>query len=201
MEKIKKVFSNMKKWIKSHLKVILAVIVIIIVAIIALNLFGGSEKNAIKKYLSAVNSCDDSKIIKAMDTKGAIAWDNSGYSDEDIIKNFQDELKDIEDDEIDDYKKEIKDTYDKDNKGKVKCKLKSVVYSSKAKDNKDLTKVVCKVELTRKPTENEKDDLEDSVWKNEKTYTTKAESYMTFYLYKNKVIDSPMDSMYSLLNQ
>lgn len=200
MEKIKGVFSNVGTWVKSHVKVVLAVVVVILVAIVALNLLGGSEKRAVKKYISAMNSCDDAKIIKALDIKAAVAWSNSGYGDDKKIENFSDELKDVEDDDIDDYKKDIKKSYSKDNKGKIKYTLKDVVYSSKAKDNKDLTKVVCKVQVTVKPTEDDKDDLEDSPWKNEKAFKSSAETYMTFYLYKNKMIGSSLDSLSSLFN-
>lgn len=200
MEKIKGVFSKIGTWVKSHVKVVLAVVVVVLIAIVALNLLGGAEKRAVKKYISAINSCDDSKIIKAIDVKAAVAWGNSGYTDEKIIENFSDELKDVEDDDIDDYKKEVKKRYSKDDKGKFKYTLKNVVYSSKAKDNKDLTKVVCKVQITAKPTEDDKDELEDSVWKNEKAFKSNAETYMTFYLYKNKVVSSSLDSLSSLFN-
>lgn len=200
MEKIKSVFSKVATWVKSHVKVILAVVVVaIVVAIVALNFVGGSEKRAIKKYLSAVNSCDDAKVIKAMDAEAAVAWENSGYSDEDIIKNFKDELDDVDKDDVEEFKKDVKKNYSKDDKGKFKYDLKNVVYTAKAKDNKDLTKVVCKVAVTAKPSEDDKDDLDDSVWKNEKVYTAKADTYMTFYLYKGKVVSSPMTSYGSLL--
>lgn len=200
MGKIKSVFSNIGTWVKSHVKVVVAVVVVVVFAIVALNFIGGAEKRAVKKYIAAVNSCDSSKVMKAVDAKAAVAWSNAGYSDEDIIKNFKDEFDDVTDDDVDDFKDDVKDRYHKENKGKVKYQLKDVVYASKAKDNKNLTKVVCRVEVTSKPSEDAKDDLEDSVWKDEKAYTTKAETYMTFYLYKNKVVASPMESVYSLLN-
>lgn len=200
MGKIKNVFSNVAAWVKSHIKVILAVVVVIVIAIVALNFVGGSEKRAIKKYLSAVNSCDDAKVVKAMNIEAAVAWDNSGYSDKDRIEKFKDELDDVDKDDVEDLKKDIKKMYSKDDKGKIKYDLKNVVYAVKAKDNKDLTKVVCKVAVTAKPSEDDKDELEDSVWKNEKAYTAKAETYMTFYLYKGKVVSSPMTSYGSLLD-
>ena len=84
---------------------------------------------------------------------------------------------------MDSYKDNLKDSYDKDDKGKHKIKLLKVVSVSPAKDNKDLKKVVVKYRATTKP---DKDD--DEIWKKEKDYTSKIESYMTLYLYKGKVI-------------
>lgn len=200
MGKIKSIFSNVAAWVKSHVKIIMIAVVIVIIAIVVLNVIGSSEKRAVKKYLVAVNSCDDAKIVKSMDIEAAIAWDNSGYSDEDIIKNFKDKLDAVDKDNVEDFKKDMKKKYSKDDKGKIKYDLKNVVYAVKAKDNKDLTKVVCKVAVTSKPSEDDKDELEDSVWKNEKAYNAKAETYMTFYLYKGKVVSSPMISYGSLLD-
>lgn len=185
MEKIKSVFSKAGAWIKSHVKVVVAVVAVVVVAIVAVNLIGGVGNGGVKKYLNALNSCNDSKILKAMDTKAAVAWNNSGYGD-DRVEKFKDELEDVDDDDVEDFEKSVKKRYDESEKGQIKYKLKKVIYSTKAKDDKNLTKVVCKVEVTSKPDKEDEDD--DSIWKKEKKYTTKADGYMTFYLYKGKVI-------------
>lgn len=183
MEKVKSVFSNVAAWVKSHVAIVVAVVAVIVVAVVAVNLIGGAKKNGIKKYLSAINSCKDEKILKAMNTKAAVAWDNAMGD----IEKFKDELDDVDDDEVEAYEKKIKDQYDESDKGKQKVTLKSIVYSTKAKDDKNLTKVVCKVHVTSKP--DKEDDDGDDIWKKEKKFTASADSYMTFYLYKNKVID------------
>lgn len=186
MEKIKSVFSKCFAWIKSHVKVVVAVVAVIVVAVVAVNLIGGPSKRAVSKYLSAISSCNDNKILKSMDVKAAVAW-MSASSGEDRVKDFKEELDDVDDDDVEDYEKTIKKRYDESNKGKIKYKLKEVVYSTKAKDDKNLTKVVCKVNVTSKP-DKEDDDDDDGIWKKEKQFTASADTYMEFYLYKNKVI-------------
>lgn len=186
MEKIKSVFSNVVAWVKSHVKIVVAVVAVILVAIVAVNLLGGANKRSVKKYLSALTACNDEKILKAMDVKAAVAWASSGYGD-DRVEKFKDELDDIDDDDVKDFEKSIKKRYDESDKGKTKYTLKSVVYSTKAKDDKNLTKVVCKVGVVSKPDKEDEDD-DDDIWKKEKKYTAKGDTYMTFYLYKGKVI-------------
>lgn len=191
MEKIKSVFSKVVEWVKSHLAIVGIILAVVVVLIVAVNFVGGAEKRAINKYISAINSCDDEKIIKAMNLEASIAWSeaDSYLSDsDDVVGDFEDALEDVEDDDVESLEDSIKDSIDKDDKGKNKLKLLDVVYSTPAKDNKDLKKVVCKVRLTSKPDDEDEDDEEDSIWKKEKQYTSVQESYVTFILYKNKVI-------------
>lgn len=186
MEKVKSVFSNVVAWVKSHVKIVVAIVAVLVIAIVAVNLLGGVGNSGVKKYLNALNSCNDDKILKAMDVKAAVAWSNAGYSD-DRVEKFKDELDDVEDDDVEDFEKTIKKRYDESDKGQTKYKLKKVIYSTKAKDDKNLTKVVCKIEVTSKPDKEDEDD-DDGIWKKEKKYTAKGDTYMTFYLYKGKVI-------------
>ena len=79
-------------------------------------------------------------------------------------------------------------------KGKVKYKLIKVVSVTKAKDNKDLKKVVAKIKTTSKPDKDDDDD--DSIWEKEKSYKTVSETYASFYIYKGKIIDSSLDYIY-----
>lgn len=203
MEKIKNVFGKIGAWIKSHAKIVIGVVVALIVIIILANIIlGGAEKRAVKKYMNAINSCDYSKVAKAMDLEAAVAWSkaqsssssyysylDSSKSNKDLVENFEDNLEDIDEDDVDNYKDSLKDSYDKDDKGKYKIKLLKVVSVSPAKDNKSLKKVVVKYRATSKPDKDEDDDdEEDSIWKKEKDYTKVTENYMTIYLYKNKVI-------------
>lgn len=202
MEKVKNVFGKIGAWIKAHAKIILAIIVVLIVVIILANIIGGSEKRAVSKYMNAINSCDYEKIAKAMNVEAAVAWKNaqsssssyysyldSSNSNKDLVKDFEDNLEDVDDDDVDSYKDNLKDSYDKDDKGKYKIKLLKVVSVSPAKDNKNLKKVVVKYRATSKPDkDDDDDDDDDKIWKSEKQYTKKIENYMTLYLYKGKVI-------------
>lgn len=190
MEKVKSAFSKCGASIKAHWKVVVAVVAVLLVIILIANIAGGSEKRAIQKHLKALNACDDAKVIKTMDLEAAIAWANSSGS-EDRVEAFQDELDDVEKDAVKDYEDQIEKSIDKDDKGEAKVKLLKIVYSTKAKDDKNLKKVVAKVRLTVKPDKDDDDDDEESIWKNEKKYTSVTEGYVTFYLYKNKVIYSP----------
>ena len=95
-----------------------------------------------------------------MDTKAAVAWQNAGYGD-DRVEKFKDELDDVEDDDVEDFEKSIKKRYDESDKGQTKYKLKKVIYSTKAKDDKNLTKVVCKIGVTSKPDKEDEDDDEE----------------------------------------
>lgn len=200
MEKVKNVFAKIAAWIMKHWIIAVVVLAVVVVAVVAVSFILGAEKRAIKKYISAINSYDVDKIVKAMDIEASRAWSSansysyaltgSSEDDEDIVKNFEDALEDVSDDDVEEYTDELKDQYDKDDKGQNKAKLLKVVYSTKAKDNKDLKKVVCKVRVTSKPDEDEEDEDEDSIWEKEKQYTQVVESYVTFYLYKNKVISA-----------
>lgn len=199
MEKVKNVFSKCGSWIKSHAKIVIAVVVIVLVAIIAVNL-ANPQKRAVNKYLSALNSCDADKIEKAMNLEATVAWKNaqsSSYSyyldstsddDKNVVEKFKDNLDEVEDDDVDSYKDSLDDQYDKDDKGKLKYKLEKIVYTTKAKDDKDLKKVVAKVKLTSKPSDDDDDDDDEKIWSKEKKFTSVQETYMTFYVYKGKVI-------------
>lgn len=195
MEKVKNAFSSCGAWIKAHLKVVIAVIAVIIVAIIVVNLIGGSEKRVIKKHLAAVTACNDSKVLKTMDLEAAIAW--SRASGEDRVDDFKDKLDKVEKEDKDSYKETIEKSIDKDDKGKAKVKLLKIVSKTKAKDDKNLKKVVAKVKITVKPDKDKDDDEEDNIWKKEKKYTSVTQSYVTFILYKNKIISSTFVPSYS----
>lgn len=194
MEKVKSIFSSCGAWIKAHLKIVLAVVCVIVVAILLLNLLGGSEKRVIKKHLSALNACNDSKVIKTMDLKAAIAWANTYSSkNEDRVDDFKEAMDDVEKEQINSRKDSIEDSISKDDKGKVKYKLLKVVYTTKAKDDKNLKKVVVKIRTKSKPDkDDDDDDKEESLWKKEKDFTAVTENYATFILYKNKIISSPL---------
>lgn len=196
MEKVKSVFSNLAAWVKAHVKVIAIVAVVILVAVIALNFVGGSEKRAIKKYIAAMNSCDQDKILKAIDAKASVAWANTKSYSKDAVEDFKDKLEDVDSDDVKNFEKSVKKAVDKDNKGKSKVKLLKVVYSTPAKDDKNLKKVVCKVRTTIPPSDDEdkKDAKEDSIWKKEKDFKAVSETYEVFYVYKNKVVTTDFSS-------
>ena len=193
MNKVKDVFSKIGAWIKAHTKICIIILVVVILAIILIaNLVGGAEKRAIKKYLSAVNSNDEEKIIKATNIEAATALyeaQTGDGEDEDFVKNFNDYLKDIDDSSVKDFKKDLEDVIDmRDNANeKTNIKLLKIEYSTPAKDNKDLKKVVIKYRAKVKSDKDDEDNT-NSIWKNEKSYTYVTEDYMTLYLYKGKVI-------------
>ena len=192
MEKVKSVFSTCVAWIKAHLKIVIAVVAVLVVAIIVVNLIGGSEKSAINKYLSALNDCDEAKVIKAMDLKGAVAWSNTTtYDNDNAAEDFKDNYDKVESDDTDTLKKKIEDSVDKDDKGKVKYKLLKIVSTAKAKDDNNLKRVVARIQMTVKPDKDDEDKDDDkSMWKKQKKYTTETVGYATFILYKNKVIST-----------
>lgn len=196
MEKVKGVFSKIGSAIKSHLKVVIAVVVVLIVAILAINLIGGSEKRAIKKYFKALNSYDKDKIVKAMDVEGALAWSST-----DKPEDFADELDDVDDDDVDDAKDKIKEQIKSMKESKGKIKLDKIIYVATAKEDKNLKKVYVRYIATAKASDDDKDDAKDNDdWKGMKAVNTKQTGYTTIYLYKNKVISGPGVSLYSSYN-
>ncbi len=193
MNKVKDVFSKIGAWIKAHTKICIIILVVVILAIILIaNLVGGAEKRAIKKYLSAVSSNDEEKIIKATNIEAATALSEAQTGDgedEDFVKKFNDYLKDIDDSSVKEFKKDLEDVIDmRDNANeKTNIKLLKIEYSTPAKDCKDLKKVVIKYRAKVKPDKDDEDNT-NSIWKNEKSYTYVTEDYRTLYLYKGKVI-------------
>lgn len=190
MEKIKGVFSKVGSAVKSHLKVVIAVVAAVIVVILALNFIGGSEKRALKKYISALNSYKKDKILKVIDQESACA----GISEsEESIEKFEDRKDDVEDDHKDKLEDSVKEAAKAREKSKVKYSLKKIIYTTSAKENKDIKKVVFKYKVTSKASDDEKDDAEDNdVWKKVKAYNTSSTGYGTAYLYKNKIIYSSL---------
>lgn len=193
MNKVKDVFSKIGAWIKAHTKICIIILVVVILAIVLIaNLVGGAEKRAIKKYLSAVSSNDEEKIIKATNIEAATALSEAQTGDgedEDFVKKFNDYLKDIDDSSVKEFKKDLEDVIDmRDNANeKTNIKLLKIEYSTPAKDCKDLKKVVIKYRAKVKPDKDDEDNT-NSIWKNEKSYTYVTEDYRTLYLYKGKVI-------------
>ena len=193
MNKVKDVFSKIGAWIKAHTKICIIILVVVILAIILIaNLVGGAEKRAIKKYLSAVSSNDEEKIIKATNIEAATALSEAQTGDGedgDFVKKFNDYLKDIDDSSVKEFKKDLEDVIDmRDNANeKTNIKLLKIEYSTPAKDCKDLKKVVIKYRAKVKPDKDDEDNT-NSIWKNEKSYTYVTEDYRTLYLYKGKVI-------------
>lgn len=190
MEKIKGIFSKVGSAVKSHLKVVIAVVAVVIVVILALNFIGGSEKRALKKYISALNSYKKDKILKVIDQESACA----GISEsEESIEKFEDRKDDVEDAHKDKLEDSVKEAAKAREKSKVKYSLKKIIYTTSAKENKDIKKVVFKYKVTSKASDDEKDDAEDNdVWKKVKAYNTSSTGYGTAYLYKNKIIYSSL---------
>ncbi len=159
---------NILSWIKSHIAIVVALIVAVIAVILIVSFATGSEKREIKKYLSAFNSGNAEKIIDVQDLKATIAWDNNFYitdsgeemSGVEFIKNFDEAISKVTDEEVEEYKSDIRTIYD-GSTSIEKVKLLKVMYSTEAVDNKDLKKIVCKVRVSSEP-ENEIDEPIDT---------------------------------------
>lgn len=186
MEKIKDVFSKIGSAVKSHFKIVIIVVAVVIVAILALSFLGGKEKRAVKKYLSALNSYEKDKILKAIDDEAACV--GIGYTKE-SIEEFEDKIDDVKDEQKDNLADNIKEAAKNRKESKTKYKLQKVLYVTKAKDNKDIKLVGFKYKRTSKPTEDEKDDAKDNdIWEKVKLSNESETGYGTAILYKNKVI-------------
>ncbi len=161
---------NIGTWLKTHAKALIAVVLVIAIIGILLFVFTGSEKRAIKKYISAENAGNINKIEKALDIRAAIAWDYGYYVTEDgkevagveFIKNFDKAIESITDEEVELYKNDLQEMYSENSNQRDKYKLLKVVYSTEAADNKDLKKVVCRVKITSPIVEEEiNEDTDD----------------------------------------
>lgn len=190
MEKIKGVFSKIGSTVKSHLKVVIAVIAVVVVAILALSFIGGSEKRAVKKYMSALNSYKKEKVMKAIDEEAACAGIGTT---KDSIEKFEDRMDDVKDEHKDNLEDSVKEYAKSREKSNTKYKLKKILYVTKAKDNKDIKMVAFKYKRTSKPTDDEKDDAEDNdIWEKIKLPKESETEYGYAILYKNKVISSSL---------
>ena len=175
MEKVKNVLATIIAWVKSHVKLVAIIAAVIIVAIIVISFITGGPKRAVKSYISAMNKGDLDKLVKTMDLKAAMAWDECDGEEDD----FKDAYDDIDEDD-DDVKEQLEsaeegleylldsidDNYDK--------------YSIKVKKIKDVEKLdsgLYKVKAQIETKTEDKDGDED-----EKTNTT------TFIVYNNKVV-------------
>ncbi len=155
---MKNTFQKIGSFIKSHVILFIILILIIVVAIILVSYITGTERRAIKKYLSALNSCDVQKILNAEDSKAMIAFEKGYYLDEngkesseDFVKNFDKAISSVTDEEIQEYEDGLKSSYEGVTKGADTIKLVKIVSNVEAKDNKDLKNVICKIRVKSKP--------------------------------------------------
>ena len=154
---------NIGTWLKKHLIAVIATLVVVVLAFVLVFAFTGKEKKVIKKYISAENSYNPEKIAEAIDIKAAIAWDRGYYITEDnkeiagveFVKNFDKAVDSVTDEEVEQYKQDLQDAYSGDTSSFEKYKLVKVIYSTEAKDNKDIKKVVCKVRVTTPASDDE----------------------------------------------
>lgn len=169
---------NYKKYLP-YIGIAIAVILVIIVLAAAL---GGGPKKAVKKYVSAMNKRNASKLVDCMDFAGVSAWsyryDADDFSNDDYDE-FIEKYKDVDKDDIKDAKKSAKKSLDsnfddiKEDYKSYKVKVESIKSSKKI--GKDLYAVKAKISVTAKPKDKDDDELDES-------------DIVTFVVYKNKVI-------------
>lgn len=176
------------EWAKSNKKllaIIAVVLLIAIVAIVAVSKLSGSPEKAVKNYISALNSGKASKIAKAIDIKGSLAYAQcSGYWTSDFSK-FEEKYKEIknDDEDIKDYEENIEEIIEDMDKKKTKYSIKLVDIKNveEVKDCNKLYNVEAKVRLKYKDSDGDTQD------------TTKT---IKFYVYKNKVVYAPITSLF-----
>ncbi len=174
MEKVKNVLTTALEWVKGHLKIIVPVAVALVVVVFAIGFLTGGPKRAVKKYVSAINSRNASKLVKSVDVIGAQAWVKC-QGEEDDFKDAYDEVKDDEDeDDLKDEREEsAKDMFDNFDDNYDSYKMKIVKFKGTKKLKKDLYEVKVQIETKTKDKDGDKDEDTDTV---------------KFIVYKNKVI-------------
>lgn len=173
---------NYKKYLP-YIGIAIAVILIIIVLAAAL---GGGPKKAVKKYVSAMNKRNASKVVSSMDFVGTEAWSYKYKADdfskddyEEFTDKYKDLVKEYDKDDIKDAEKSLKKTFDKgfdnieDDYKSYKVKVDN--FKSVKKLGKDLYAVKAKISVVAKPKDKDDDELDES-------------DITTFIVYKNKII-------------
>ncbi|MBR3133140.1 MAG: hypothetical protein IKG42_03605 [Clostridia bacterium] len=169
MDKVKEICDKVVAFCKGNVKVVGAIAAVVVVAIVALLVFGGGPKKAVKGFVAGMNKADSKKILKYYDAKGAIAWEKC---DGDAEK-FKDEYKDVDDDDAEraeEYIEKMADSlgdYDK-----YSAKVEKIKEVKKQKGCSGLYKVKAKVK-TKYEYDGDEKESSDTV---------------TFVVYKGKVI-------------
>lgn len=165
-------------------------VAVVAVIIILITLLGGGPKKAVKNFVNGMNSKNASKIINSIDFAGSEAWkysyDPDDFSGEDY-KEFIENYKDVDKDEIKDQQEEMKETLEygftemKDKYKSFKMKIES--FKSKEKIGKNMYAIKARVNLAVESNDEESDEID----------TTKT---ATFIVYKNKIVYSELFGLY-----
>ena len=175
MEKVKDVLAKAIAWVKSHAKVVAIVAVVVVVALLLIGFITGGPKRAVKSYVSAMNKADAEIIMKTMDVKGTLAWQEcDGDEDE-----FLDAYEDIDDDDVEEYEEMAQEAMEsmcdsiEDDYKKYSVKVKKIKKVEKLA--KGLYSVKAQIEM-KTVTNDEDEDEEDET------------ETVEFIVYKNKII-------------
>ena len=156
------------------------ILAVIIVITILASIFSGGPKKTVKEFVSGINSKNAKKIVKSIDIAGTEIWsyDPSNFT-KGNYKDFIDDYKKIDKEQISDLEDEMIDKMD-DSLDKIKNEYKSFkIKIEKIKSvkeiGKDLYAVKTKITLKANPKDKSKDKIDNT-------------ETITFVVYKNKLI-------------
>ena len=179
---------NLKNNFKKYLPYIVGAAAVVIVIILAVSLFTGGPKKAVKNYVKGMHRQKVSKVMKSIDLKGIEAWKYYGDLKEFEEKDYEEFIErynEVDDEELEDaikdYEDYIEDVFDDvdDNFKSYKYKLEKI--KSVDKLGKDLFVVRAKISLEAKPEDPDDDDIEE----------IDQASVKEFVVYKNKIVKLP----------
>ncbi|MBR3153160.1 MAG: hypothetical protein IKF52_06160 [Clostridia bacterium] len=169
MDKVKETFDKVVAFCKGNVKVVGAIAAVVVVAILAIVLFGGGPKKAVKGFVAGMNKADSKKMLKYYDAKGAVAWNKCNKDAED----FKDAYDDVDSDDVEMAEKMIEGIADSfDDYDKFSVKVEKIKEVKKEKDCKGLYKVKAQIK-TKAKKDGDEEEKSDTV---------------TFVVYKGKVI-------------
>lgn len=185
---------GLKNNLKKYLPYIVGVAAVVIVIILAVSLFTGGPKKAVKNFVKGMNKQKASKVMKSVDLKGIQAWTSGGEGyfsygydvddfEEEDYEEFLENYADIDDKDIEEAAKEYEDSLDDnfddmdDNYKSYKLKVEE--FKSVDKLAKDLYVVKAKISVKAKPDDDDVDEIDES-------------TVLEFVVYKNKIISMPL---------
>lgn len=173
---------EVKSKIKKYLPYVVGALAIVGVIMLLISVFTGGPKKAVKKYISAFNKRNASKIVEITDFKGSEAWnyyyDVNDFSEDDY-EEFIEAYKDIDSEDEKDAKKDAKEDYedgfDEIDDDYKSYKMKIEKFKSVEEIAKDLYVVKAKISIKAKPDDKDVEEIDSA-------------GIMKFIVYKNKII-------------
>lgn len=183
------IVSTITNFVKSNTKLVLiaiAILVAVIILIAVISNVTGGPKQAVKNYISAMNSLKSDKILSTMDPKAAIAYYTCYSSSADFSeKDFNKAYKDVSNSDVKDFKEAFKDTLDstldaiKDYD--YSYKLVEIKEIKEFENCKNLYTVEAKMRITYKDDDGDKQDITNTI---------------NLIVYKNKVVTVDMSGLF-----